>query len=110
MIWFIRKLHFLLIIMFLAFILNCSHDDSFKIKLVLPLLNSNSSNTATTSGSLTNLVPSTGTLSPSFSSTVFNYTMSVGNSVSSIQFTPTSSDTTARITINGATVSSGASS
>lgn len=110
MIWFIRKLHFLLIIMFLAFILNCSHDDSFKIKLVLPLLNSNSSNTATTSGSLTNLVPSTGTLSPSFSSTVFNYTMSVGNSVSSIQFTPTSSDTTARITIYGATVSSGASS
>lgn len=87
----------------------CSFKKKTAIKFLIPLASSSAANSSV-SGTLTSLIPSTGTLSPSFSSTVYSYTMTVGSSVSSIQFTPTASDSSVSISINGISVSSGSAS
>ncbi len=56
------------------------------------------------------LSPSTGTLSPSFASTTTNYSMNVPNSVSSLSLIPTTTDSGATVSINGAPVASGSPS
>ena len=53
------------------------------------------------------LTISSGTLSPQFSSSVTAYTASVDNSVTQVTVTPTASDSSATITVNGNTVTSG---
>ena len=53
------------------------------------------------------LTISSGTLSPQFSSSVTAYTASVDNSVTQVTVTPTVSDSSATITVNGNTVTSG---
>jgi hypothetical protein len=62
---------------------------------------------ASTNANLSSLVPSVGALSPGFSSATTSYSMNVGNSVSSIQFTATAADASATIKVNGNAVSSG---
>ena len=57
---------------------------------------------------LDSLTISSGTLSPSFSSSVIMYAASVGNSVTEVTLTPTASHGSATITVNGTTVTSGA--
>ena len=56
---------------------------------------------------LGSLTISSGTLSPSFSSSVTAYTASVDNSVTQVTVTPTASDSLATITVNGNGVTSG---
>ena len=56
---------------------------------------------------LGDLTISSGTLSPQFSSSVTAYTASVDNSVTQVTVTPTVSDSSATITVNGNTVTSG---
>ena len=56
---------------------------------------------------LGSLTISSGTLSPQFSSSVTAYTASVDNSVTQVTVTPTASDSSATITVNGNTVTSG---
>ena len=56
---------------------------------------------------LGSLTISSGTLSPSFSSSVTAYTASVDNSVTQVTVTPTASDSLATITVNGNAVTSG---
>ena len=56
---------------------------------------------------LTGLTISSGTLSPQFSSSDITYTASVANSVTQVTVTPTASDSSATITVNGNTVTSG---
>ena len=56
---------------------------------------------------LGSLTISSGTLSPQFSSSVITYTASVDNSVTQVTVTPTASDSSAAITVNGNTVISG---
>ncbi len=51
--------------------------------------------------SLSGLVISSGTLTPSFDSNVYNYTAEVGFATNSITVTPTLSDTNATVTVNG---------
>jgi len=58
--------------------------------------------------SLIGLKSSPGTLSPAFKTATTAYSVSVGNAVASIQLTPTTSDSTAIVTINGSVVASGA--
>ena len=53
------------------------------------------------------LTISSGTLSPQFSSSDITYTASVDNSVTQVTVTPTASDSSAAITVNGNTVTSG---
>ena len=53
------------------------------------------------------LTISSGTLSPQFSSSVITYTASVDNSVTQVTVTPTASDSSAAITVNDNTVTSG---
>ena len=53
------------------------------------------------------LTISSGTLSPQFSSSDITYTASVDNSVTQVTVTPTASDSSATITVNGNTVTSG---
>jgi len=53
---------------------------------------------------------SKGTLSPAFAAATTGYTASVGNTISSITVTPTASDTTATIKVNGTRVKSGSAS
>ncbi|ACM21690.1 cytochrome c, 20 heme-binding sites [Geotalea daltonii FRC-32] len=65
---------------------------------------------ASNNANLSNLVLSSGTLTPTFSSTTTSYTASVANSVSSITVTPTEADTTATTTVNGVAVNSGTAS
>ena len=55
---------------------------------------------------LGSLTISSGTLSPQFSSSVITYTASVDNSVTQVTVTPTASDSSATITVNGNTVTS----
>ena len=55
---------------------------------------------------LGSLTISSGTLSPQFSSSVTAYTASVDNSVTQVTVTPTASDSSAAITVNGNTVTS----
>jgi hypothetical protein len=64
------------------------------------------SNVATLSG----LVLSSGTLSPTFASATTSYAASVPNATTSMRVTPTVTDSTATIKVNGATVASGAAS
>ena len=56
---------------------------------------------------LTGLTISSGTLSPQFSSSDIAYTASVDNSVTQVTVTPTASDSSAAITVNGNDVTSG---
>ena len=53
------------------------------------------------------LTISSGTLSPQFSSSDITYTASVDNSVTQVTVTPTASDSSATIAVNGNTVTSG---
>ena len=59
---------------------------------------------------LTDLVPSAGTLSPTFAEGTTAYTDTVSNDVTSITLTPVTADSTATVTINGKTVPSGTAS
>ncbi|WP_166727778.1 cadherin-like beta sandwich domain-containing protein [Mucilaginibacter gilvus] len=65
---------------------------------------------ASANADLTSLAPDAGTLSPAFASTAQAYTVSVVNTVTGIKFTPTVSDATASVKINGVTVASGTAS
>ena len=56
---------------------------------------------------LGSLTISSGTLSPQFSSSDITYTASVDNSVTQVTVTPTASDSSATITVNDNTVTSG---
>ncbi|TFF37117.1 cadherin-like beta sandwich domain-containing protein [Mucilaginibacter psychrotolerans] len=70
----------------------------------------NVSRPASSNADLANLVLSTGSLNPSFASGTTNYTVSVGNAITTITLTPTVSDATATVTVNGTTVASGTAS
>ena len=59
---------------------------------------------------LSNLVLSYGTLSPTFASATTSYSASVANSVTSITATPTLSDSNATVKVNGSSVTSGSAS
>lgn len=59
---------------------------------------------------LSGLSLSAGTLSPAFDAGVTSYTATVPNAAASLTATPTVSDTTASVTVNGATVGSGSAS
>lgn len=59
---------------------------------------------------LSNLTMSSDSLSPSFSSGTTSYTATIPNPVSSITVTPTVADSSATLTLNGATVTSGVGS
>ena len=59
---------------------------------------------------LSNLVMSTGTLSPVFASGTTSYAAGVSNSVSSITVTPTVNESHATVTVNGTAVASGTAS
>ncbi|MDO3624657.1 cadherin-like beta sandwich domain-containing protein [Mucilaginibacter sp. BT774] len=63
-----------------------------------------------TVATLVNLVPSAGSLDPSFVSTTTSYADSVSNATKYITLTPTVTDTTATIAVNGKPVASGAPS
>ncbi|WP_207429040.1 YDG domain-containing protein [Pedobacter sp. SYSU D00535] len=63
--------------------------------------------TVASDANLSALTISSGTLSPSFTSGTTAYTATVGNAVTSIDVTPTLSDATATVTVNGSPVSSG---
>ena len=65
---------------------------------------------ASSNANLGNLVPNTGTLSPSFDAATTTYTISVPNGTSGITFTPTVAESHATVTVNGVTVSSGSPS
>lgn len=80
-------------------------------------INTSGSSTATinigvisTDASLSSLVLSNGTLSPTFCGCANNYTASVSNSVQSITLTPTVNQVNATVTVNGIPVMSGISS
>ncbi|WP_168735686.1 cadherin-like beta sandwich domain-containing protein [Cohnella fermenti] len=57
--------------------------------------------------SLSGIVLSSGTLSPTFSSSTLEYTAEVVNGVSSIRVTPTTSDSLMKVKVNGVSVASG---
>jgi len=59
---------------------------------------------------LSNLLISSGTLNPIFNSSIVGYTNVVDNTVSSITITPVTSDSHAKLTVNGFPISSGSSS
>lgn len=59
---------------------------------------------------LSNLTISQGVLTPSFASGMFNYTAAEPNSITSVTITPTATDPTATITVNGSAVTSGTAS
>jgi hypothetical protein len=63
--------------------------------------------TSTNNASLTSLIVSRGTLSPTFTSNTTAYTVPVQNDTTSITVTPTSADPAATITVNGGVVASG---
>lgn len=56
---------------------------------------------------LKTLVPSTGTLSPAFNSSTYDYTIIVPTTQTTIAFTPTAADNASTIKVDGATVKSG---
>jgi len=56
------------------------------------------------------LGPSTGAVTPAFSSSTTSYTLNVNNATASMTLTPVSADTNATIKVNGASVPSGTSS
>ena len=63
-----------------------------------------------TNADLSNLVPTPGTLSPTFASGTTSYTVNVSNATTSITLTPTVADATATVKVNGVTVTSGTAS
>jgi len=63
-----------------------------------------------TDATLANLATSSGTLTPAFSSGTTAYTESVDNTVTATTVTPTTTDTNAKVTVNGVAVSSGTAS
>ncbi len=65
---------------------------------------------ASATADLAALAPGTGTLAPGFSPSILAYQLALGNAVASITFTPTASDPTATIAVNGSLVASGAAS
>lgn len=99
------KTAFLLLI-FLSAASSCSlKKNKLALKAILPLaLNTDSS------VYLTDLSLSSGTLSPSFSSSVTSYSASVDSSVTSVTVTPTANFSSASISVNGAAVNSGSPS
>jgi len=64
----------------------------------------------TLNASLSALALSAGSLSPSFSPSVYSYTAALGTAVSSISITPTTADSNATVTVNGTAVTSGSAS
>ncbi len=83
---------------------------STKVGTYLSTVTINCGAAVSSDATLSNLIPSAGTLSPSFSSGTSTYNVAVASNVSSITFTPTASDSNATITINGMSVGSGATS
>jgi gliding motility-associated-like protein len=65
---------------------------------------------ASSDAGLAGLMLSSGSLNPTFATGTTNYTASVGNALTSITLTPTVSDATAAITVNGSPVTSGTAS
>jgi len=63
-----------------------------------------------TDATLSNLVLSSGTLSPAFSGATSSYTATVSTATTSIAVTPTTNDGTATLTVNGTSQSSGTAS
>ncbi|MDX4076260.1 MULTISPECIES: cadherin-like beta sandwich domain-containing protein [Brucella/Ochrobactrum group] len=59
---------------------------------------------------LQNLIPSTGTLTPTFAPNTSSYTLNVANDVESISFTPSLADINATAVVNGASTPNGTSS
>lgn len=81
------------------------YDYSATIAAVEALSDDNSSN-----ATLSNLVVTTATLSPTFDANTEEYTSDVANATASVTVTPTASDAGSTIKINGATVASGSPS
>ena len=65
---------------------------------------------ASANADLANITLSSGTLSPGFASGTTVYSASVDNTITSVTFTPTVSDASATIKVNGVTVANGAAS
>jgi len=65
---------------------------------------------ASSTATLANLVASTGTLNPAFAPGTTNYTATVSNTAVSVNITPSATDTTATLTVNGISVLSGTAS
>ena len=63
-----------------------------------------------TDASLSALVLSSGSLSPSFAAATTSYTAAISNTVASLTLTPTTASSGAKVTVNGSTVASGAAS
>ncbi|PYE47771.1 NHL repeat-containing protein, partial [Paenibacillus barcinonensis] len=66
--------------------------------------------TLSNNATLRGVTLSSGTLSPAFASGTTSYTANVANAVSSLEITPTVSDITATVTVNGTSVPSGTTS
>ena len=62
------------------------------------------------SATLSNLTISSGTLTPTFVPATTNYTDALANNVNSLTVTPTTSQASSTVTVNGATVNSGSAS
>ncbi|WMT92720.1 cadherin-like beta sandwich domain-containing protein [Pelagibacterium sp. H642] len=65
---------------------------------------------ASDNSNLSGLAASQGAVSPGFSPGTFAYAIDVGNDITEIVFTPTAEETSASVTINGQSVTSGAAS
>ncbi|MFC5470135.1 cadherin-like beta sandwich domain-containing protein [Cohnella suwonensis] len=65
---------------------------------------------ASNNADLSGLSLSIGTVSPSFSASTTSYTVNVDNEITSLTVTPTVADSSARVTVNGQTVTSGSAS
>ncbi|WP_082606775.1 cadherin-like beta sandwich domain-containing protein [Acidovorax sp. Root275] len=63
-----------------------------------------------TDASLSALVLSSGSLSPSFAAATTSYTAAISNTVTSVTLTPTTASSGAKVTVNGSTVASGSAS
>ena len=66
--------------------------------------------TPSNNANLSNLILSTGTLSPSFTSGTTSYTASVATGTNTLTVTPTVADSTATVAVNGTSVTSGTAS
>jgi hypothetical protein len=75
-----------------------------------PSVSSSSVMPKSTDSTLSQLVSSSGTLSPTFAGGTLAYSISVGNSVTSITLTPTLSESHGSIQVNGTSVTSGQAS
>jgi formylmethanofuran dehydrogenase subunit D len=79
-----------------------AQDGSTQTSYVITITRAPSSN-----ADLGSLTLSTGTLTPVFAPATLNYTVGVGNSVTSLTVTPTVADATASMTVNGTAAVSG---